>query len=48
MGVHSELNDFTDSGQHLTAEAAAARSSVLAETLKADRDLRSHQKNPRE
>jgi hypothetical protein len=48
MGVHSELNDFADSGQHLTAEAAAARSSVLAETLKADRESLNHQKNPRE
>jgi hypothetical protein len=48
MGVHSELNDFTDSGQHLTAEAAAARSSVLAETLKADRESRDQWKNPRE
>jgi len=45
MGVHSELNDFTDSGQHLTAEAAAARSSVLAETLKNDRESTNHQKH---
>lgn len=36
MGVHPVLSDFADSGQHLTAEAAAARSSVLAETLKVD------------
>jgi hypothetical protein len=48
MGVHSELNDFTDSGQHLTAEAAAARSSMLAETLKADRSSSSHQQKSRE
>jgi len=33
LGVHSVLADFADSGQHLTAEAAAARSRVLAETL---------------
>jgi hypothetical protein len=43
MGAHSQLKDFTDSGQHLTAEAAAARSSVLAETLKADRGSSNHQ-----
>jgi hypothetical protein len=43
MGAHSELKDFTDSGQHLTAEAAAARSSVLAETLKTDRGSSNHQ-----
>lgn len=48
MGVHSELNDFADSGQHLTAEAAAARSSVLAETLKNDRDSTNHPKRLRE
>jgi hypothetical protein len=43
LGAHSELQDFADSGQHLTAEAAAARSSVLAETLKADRGSSNHQ-----
>ena len=48
MGVHSELSDFADSGQHLTAEAAAARSSVLAETLKADRGSINHQQTSRE
>lgn len=48
MGVHSELSDFADSGQHLTAEAAAARSSVLAATLKADRSSSSHQQKSRE
>jgi hypothetical protein len=48
MGAHSELKDFADSGQHLTAKAAAARSSVLAETLKADRESRDHQNNPHE
>ncbi len=33
MGTHSETKDFADSGQHLTAEAATARSAILAETL---------------
>lgn len=45
MGVHSELSDFADSGQHLTAEAAVARSAVLAETLKADQDSNRYQEN---
>jgi hypothetical protein len=48
MGVHSELSDFADSGQHLTVEAAAARSSVLAATLKADSGSSSHQQKSRE
>ena len=34
LGVHSVLADFADSGQHLTAEAAAARSRVLAKALR--------------
>jgi hypothetical protein len=34
MGVHTVLDDFADSGQHLTEEAAKARSRVLAETLR--------------
>jgi hypothetical protein len=33
MGVHTELKDFSDSGQHLTRESAAKRSAVLAETI---------------
>jgi hypothetical protein len=48
MGVHSELSDFADSGQHLTAEAATARSSVLADTLRADRGSTNHQRKSRE
>jgi len=45
MGAHSELKDFTDSGQHLTTEAAANRSKVLAETLTADYNLPSTQRH---
>jgi hypothetical protein len=48
MGAHSELSDFADSGQHLTAEAAVARSAALAETLKADQDSNTHQQKSRE
>ncbi|MBJ7258071.1 MAG: hypothetical protein JHD33_00915 [Chthoniobacterales bacterium] len=33
LGVHSELEDFSDSGQHLTAAGAKKRSQVLATTL---------------
>jgi len=33
MGVHSELSDFADSGQHLTKEAASKRSDCLAKAL---------------
>ncbi len=33
MGVHTELKDFSDSGQHLTRESAAKRSAVFAETI---------------
>ena len=33
VGVHSEVKDFADSGQHLTQAAARARSSQLAEHL---------------
>ncbi len=33
MGVHTELNDFSDSGQHLTKESAARRSAVLATSI---------------
>lgn len=34
VGVHSCLEDFSDSGQHLTAEAAKRRSKVLSATLR--------------
>jgi hypothetical protein len=34
LGVHSLLEDFSDSGQHLTAEAARRRSKVLSATLR--------------
>jgi len=33
LGIHSEVNDFADSGQHLTKDAARGRSSHLAEHL---------------
>ncbi len=46
MGVCSGLMNFTDSGQHLTSEAAAARSAILAETLKTARSSDSHKKTP--
>ena len=46
LGAHSELSDFADSGQHLTAEAAEARSAVLAKILKADLDSNRYQQNP--
>ena len=34
MGVHTERQDFSDSGQHLTLEAAAKRSIFFAKALK--------------
>lgn len=34
LGVHSSLKNFSDSGQHLTAEAAKGRSKVLSATLR--------------
>jgi hypothetical protein len=33
LGVHSAAQDFADSGQHLTAEAAAERSRIFCKTL---------------
>ena len=33
LGVHSAVQDFADSGQHLTAEAAAERSRILSKAL---------------
>jgi len=33
LGVHSAAQDFADSGQHLTAEAAAERSRIFSKTL---------------
>lgn len=33
LGVHSAAQDFADSGQHLTAEAAAERSRTFSKTL---------------
>jgi hypothetical protein len=47
MGVCSGLMNFTDSGQHLTSEAAAARSAILAETLKTARGSTNHQQKSR-
>ena len=35
LGVHSAAQDFADSGQHLTAEAAAERSRIFSKTLQA-------------
>jgi hypothetical protein len=48
MGAHTELLDFSDSGQHLTAAAALSRSEALAETLKGDRSLNKYQEQLRE
>jgi hypothetical protein len=39
LGVHDRIDDFSDSGQHLTAEAARARSRFLAETLIGSKQL---------
>ncbi len=33
MGIHSEIRDFADSGQHLTKDVARARSRQLAKSL---------------
>jgi hypothetical protein len=39
LGVHDRIEDFSDSGQHLTAEAARLRSRFLAEALMGLKDL---------
>jgi len=43
-GVHSELADFSDSGQHLSADASIIRSASLAQSLKAQQLRRSYPK----
>jgi hypothetical protein len=40
LGVHDRIEDFSDSVQHLTAEAAKSRSRFLAETLMGSKELR--------
>jgi hypothetical protein len=39
LGVHDRIEDFSDSVQHLTAEAARSRSRFLAETLMGSKEL---------
>jgi hypothetical protein len=39
LGAHDRIEDFSDSGQHLTAEAARSRSRFLAETLIDSKEL---------
>jgi hypothetical protein len=39
LGVHDRIEDFSDSSQHLTAEAARSRSRFLAETLLGSKEL---------
>jgi hypothetical protein len=39
LGVHDSVEDFSDSGQHLTAKAARSRSRFLAETLIGSKEL---------
>jgi hypothetical protein len=46
MGVHDKTEDFSDSVQHLTAEAARTRSRFLAETLISSKEF-GHKPEPR-